>query len=102
MIFWKPSGMPVNICLLRHGQHVEGHYKGRFDTMWKKIKHAEIRIKPYGDHDWTIMDILIPGTGGAIRMGTFYGKDGWSDDSNYSFKLYDGLRYTKTRRRRFP
>ena len=103
ILFWKPCGRPVNIHKLKNGQHVEGYYKRRFDTFWKKIPYAEISIKEYpGYKEWTIMDILIPGNGGAIRMGINYGGDETKDESSYRFRLYDGFRYAKPRKRRFP
>lgn len=104
-IFWKPKGMPVRLQALKDGQHVEGYYKGRFDSLWRRTKDAVIRIEQKNEMGYRDnyvqkrMYILIRGDLGKKSVGRWYGED-FLEDSDYRFRLYDGCRYTKPRRRR--
>lgn len=105
MIFWRPKGRRLSIYDLKDGMHVEGYYKHQFDSMWKKMKEGTVSIKPYSrerDYGWTIVEILVRGQMSPMRVGINYGKDEPFRDGSTQVRLYDGLVYTKRRKRRFP
>lgn len=103
MIFWKPRGRRLSIRDLRDDMHVEGYYRHQFDSMWKRMKEGTVRVKPYpGYPQWKIYELLVRGQMSPMRIGIDYGKDEPFRDGSVSVRLYDGMIYTKPRRRRFP
>lgn len=98
-LFWKPSGMPVILHELKNGQHVEGYYKDTWSSQifWRKVTHARVSVEDY--KDYKSVYIFMPG-GKKKRIGQLYNGGTWYQDRDYSWRLYDGFRYSKPSRRR--